>query len=69
MSEKHDQNWCRENPSAAAVEIELLKARILEVETILERLRDGTDIILPQDRDHANYMHAVAAAYFEEHDD
>lgn len=60
-----DADWCEENPVAAAREIDRLQRQIFELEEKLERLRDGEEVVLPQSRDHANYMAAVAKVYLD----
>jgi len=63
-----NEDWCAENPAAALREIENLQQRFDEVAELLERLRDGRDVILPQNHDHASYMNAVALAYLDKLD-
>ena len=63
-----DETWCDENPAAALREIENLRQRVHEVEEMLERLRDGRDVVLPQSHEHATYMSAIADAYLDKID-
>ncbi len=57
-----DFDWCSENRGGAAQEIKRLNARIAELEEAIERLRDGRDVVVPYDDDHARYMKALAEA-------